>query len=139
MMILAKILPLVIVLITLAYIVVRSIGHVWLEHRVKLLLLEKLERKPELLRSLNELEELTDSSSSESGGEAKLDFSLTGLFLAVIGTGCVVLYSTVGVGQWAAGVYWGGLVCVLLGFLLVLLGAMLRFLSRSPLKHRDKQ
>ena len=137
MMILAKTLPLLIVLVALAYLVIRSIGHVWLEHRVKLLLLEKLGRKPELLRSLDELEELMEPSSSENGGRPKLDFSLMGLFLALIGTGCVVLYSTVGAGQWAVGVYWGGLVCVVLAFLLVLLGAMLRFLSRSPLRRRN--
>lgn len=125
-------LPLLIVIVTLIYTVIRSIGQVWLEHRVRMALLERLEGKPELLRSFNELHDLLEPNLDEKRPGKRQDFLLTGIVLTLMGLLCVILYSTVGHGNWAVGAYWGGVACVVLGFLLALLGLLLRFLSRFP-------
>ncbi len=128
-------LPVIIVLVTLIYSVVRHIGRLWLDHRVKMALLEKLERKPELLHSYEDLQSFVEGSSADQESTESVDFALTGLLLAVIGVICVVLYATVGQGRWAVGAYWGGVACVALGFLLAILGVVVRFLTRTPIGH----
>ncbi len=125
------IIPSLIVFITLGYLIGHSIGRVWLNHRVKIALLEKLENKPELLKSFQELQQLLDGAASDPDAENRQDLSLTGIILAVIGVACVVLYTTIASGRWAVGAYWGGVACVAIGFLLSLLGLLIRFLSRS--------
>lgn len=131
-------LPLLIVLGTLTYLVARAIGQLWLDYRVKMVLLEKLEGRPELLRSFQELQELLEDTSSDPDIEQRHDFTLTGMMLAVIGAACVILYGTVGGGRFAVGAYWGGVGCVAVGFMLVLLGLLIRFLSRVPDRpHKD--
>jgi len=131
-------LPLLIVIVTLIYTVIRSIGRVWLEHRVRMALLEKLENRPELIKSFNELHGLLDTNSSEEERTNRQDYLLTGVMLAVLGVVCVILYSTIGGGRWAVGAYWGGVACVVLGFLLALLGLLLRFLARLPSERRQR-
>jgi hypothetical protein len=130
-------LPLLIVIVTLVYTVTRNIGRVWLEHRVRMVLLEKLEDQPELINSFHELHGLLDPKSSEDEKAGRQDYLLTGVMLAVLGVVCVILYSTIGGGRWAVGAYWGGVACVVLGFLLALLGLLLRFLARSPSGRRS--
>lgn len=125
-------LPLLIVVLTLFYTVIRNIGRVWLQHRVRMALLEKLEDRPELLNSFHELQDILDPSISDNVNGPRLDYLLTGVVLALLGLISVILYSTVGSGRWAEGAYWGGVACVVLGFLLALLGLLLRFLARSP-------
>ncbi len=134
---LVRMLPLVVAVGALIYLVVRNLGRVWLDHRVKLALLEKLEQKPELLNSFQELQTLLDGSSSDPEVEQRQDLTLTGVMLAVLGAACVVLYASVGRGVWAVGAYWGGVICVVLGFILALIGLLIRFLTRSPFREEE--
>lgn len=122
--------PVLIVVVTLLYTVIRHIGRVWLDHRVKMDLLDKLESRPELLRSFSDLQELLEGGASDPEQTFQFDFMLTGMILAAIGIVCVVLYATVGSGRWAVGAYWGGVICVALGFLMTIVGLLLRFLTR---------
>ncbi len=122
--------PLLIVVVTLLYTLIRHIGRVWLEHRVKMELLNRLEERPELLRSFDDLKDLVEGGTSDPENSFQLDFTMTGVILAVIGILCVVLYATVGSGRWAVGAYWGGVVCVVLGFLMALVGWLLHFITR---------
>lgn len=130
--------PLVVALIMLVHSIVRNLGIAWLDHRVKLTLLEMLEKKPELLRSYHELEDLMENSQPESGPGRPLDLALTGTLLAVIGVVCVVLYTSFGNGRWAVGGYWGGVACVVLGFIVAVVGLVIRWLGRSPLERERK-
>jgi hypothetical protein len=129
-------LPILIVLIMLIYMVARAIGRVWVQHRAKLMLLKKIERKPELLRSFDELEELLEGNTSDPEAVQLFDFTITGVILAIIGIAFVVGYATIGSGRWAVGAYWGGVVCVALGLILALVGIFIRFLNKAP---REKQ
>ncbi len=124
-------LPLV-ALSAIIYVVARTIAHAYIEHRVRMAILEKLEKRPELLGQFQELEEILENPTSAGDDNRRQDLVLTGVILAVIGAVCTLAYSRVGGGEWAVGAYWGGVTCVVLGFLLVLLGLLVRFLSRPP-------
>ena len=132
------ILPLVVALATIIYTVARTITHAYVEHRMRMAVLEKLEKRPELLDQFEELEELLEKPLGANDEDKRLDLVLTGVILAIIGAVCALAYSVVGGGEWAVGAYWGGVTCVALGFLLVLLGLLVRFLSRSPAEDRQK-
>ncbi|MCK5861734.1 MAG: hypothetical protein KAH38_04565 [Candidatus Hydrogenedentes bacterium] len=124
--------PLIAAAITLAYIILREMTRVWLDHRVKMALLEKLEHKPELLYSFQELQGLLDDSPPPVEEENKTDLTMTGVFLAFIGLVSVVLYSLIGGSQWAVGAYFGGVACVVIGFLLTTIGLVARILRKPP-------
>lgn len=124
--------PLLIVLIVLVYTIGRSIGRLWLDHRVKLALLEKLEKNPDLVSSMDDLQELLDSPETLEQQPFRQDLLIVGVVLAVLGALFAVYFGNLGRGQTAVGAYIGGVVCVVLGFLLALIGLLARYLSRPP-------
>lgn len=128
------VIPLVAAAITLAYMILREMARVWLDHRVKMALLEKLEHKPELLYSFQELKELLDDSPHLVAKRSKTDITIIGVFLVIIGLVSAILYSVIGSSQWAVGVYFGGVACVVIGFLLTTIGVVARILRRPPHK-----
>ncbi len=123
-------LPAFFIAIAVAYGIFHALGRVWLEHRVKLALLKKLESRPELIPSFEDLQELVDHVSA---GPVTLrqDFRVTGFFLLILGIGSVVWGRVFSLGRISVGLNLGGLVCVCLGFVLVLLGFLLHDASRS--------
>ena len=66
----------------------RSVVRAWLDHRVKLALLQKYNDRPELFGSPEELQELIDRQKDDHASRSPQDYRLTGAFLAVIGMGC---------------------------------------------------
>ena len=126
--------PIVVAAITLIYIIGREMMRVWINHRVKVALLERLEDKPELLYSFEELQELLDDRPPPVARKSKTDLTLTGVFLALIGLIFVLIYASIGRSQWAVGAYFGGVGCVVIGFLLTTIGLVARLLRRPPSK-----
>ncbi|HDP34391.1 MAG TPA: hypothetical protein ENN29_04700 [Candidatus Hydrogenedentes bacterium] len=126
--------PLIAAAITLAYIIFREMTRVWLDHRVKMALLERLEHKPELLYSFQELQELLDDSPPPVQEKSKTDLTMTGVFLALIGLVSVIIYGLIGRSQWAVGAYFGGVACVVIGFILTTIGLVARILRKPPQK-----
>lgn len=124
--------PLVVAVVTLVYIILREMTRVWLEHRVKMLLLERLENKPELLYSFQDLQQLLDGRPAAVEKTNQSDLSVTGLFLAVIGLIFVIVNAVIGSSQWGVGAYFGGVACVVIGFLLTTIGLVVRLLRRPP-------
>ncbi|OQB40419.1 MAG: hypothetical protein BWY09_00791 [Candidatus Hydrogenedentes bacterium ADurb.Bin179] len=124
--------PLVITVVTLVYIILREMTRVWLEHRVKMLLLERLERRPDLLYSIGEMQELLDGRSANEEENNKTNLAVTGLFLTLIGLLFVILNALIGSTQWGVGAYFGGVACVVVGFLLTTIGLVVRLLRRPP-------
>lgn len=124
--------PLIVAVVTLVYIILREMTRVWLEHRVKMLLLERLEDKPELLYSFQDLQELLDGRPAQLKNVGKSDLTVTGLFLALIGILFVIVNALMGSSQWGVGAYFGGVACVVLGFLLATIGLVVRLLRRPP-------
>lgn len=124
--------PLVAAVITLVYIILREMTRVWLEHRVKMMLLKRLEKKPDLLYSSEELQDLLDDTPTPVMKLHKADLATTGLFLACIGLFFVIVYAVIGRSQWAVGAYFGGVASVVIGFILTTIGFVIRFLRRPP-------
>jgi len=129
------IIPPVLALLYLIWVVARSIFNSWLEYRIRLALLQRAEQHPELLRLLDDTPET--SAEAELPGispapRQQIDLTLTGVSLTVIGLFFVVFNGILGRSQWAVGAYFGGVACVVIGFLLATLGILLRFLERPP-------
>ena len=124
--------PLIVVLGAVTYSVARALGHIWLDYRIKLALLDKLQEKPELLESYAELQRIL---AGVSNGRAvrQQDYVITGIVLAVIGIGCAIGGESYGVGRLAVGLYVGGWICIVLGVILALIGLFIRRLARNLL------
>jgi len=124
--------PVVVVAAALLYGVFRSLGRIWLDHSIRLALLEKVEQKPELLDSLHELEEVLAGFPEGYRAPSRQDYRLTGVLLAGIGLACTLGGQSLRVGTLAVGMYVGGLTCVALGVALFLIGLLIRWLARGP-------
>jgi hypothetical protein len=120
--------PIILVLALLAVAIARSLLKVWLDYRLKMSLLQRMEDRPELIQSM---QNLTENPISTQKDKNKQDFLFTGIFLTLIGAvaACVALY--IGAGRWAVGAYFGGISCVLIGFLLAFLGLIVRYLTNG--------
>jgi len=124
--------PLIITVVTLVYIILREMTRVWLEHRVKMMLLERLEKRPDLLYSFKDLQELLDGRPSDNHNQSKTDLAITGIALTLIGLFFVIVNALIGSSQWGVGAYFGGVACVVIGFLLTTIGLVVRLLRRPP-------
>ncbi len=119
------------VLAVLLYGVVRILGRMWLEHRVRLTLLERIDKRPELAESVQGLMDLMGAAEPVST-KMRQDYAVTGVLLALIGGGCCLAGWMLHSGKLAVGIYVGGWVCVGAGFLLCLFGLFIRKLMRHP-------
>jgi hypothetical protein len=129
--------PLVLALTAVVLGVMRSIMTAWLNHRLRLELLRKLEKNPDLVASPGEAQDLYENMTSGAGNSEVQDYTFTGIALGIIGGACLVIGLKWRIGQLAAGVYWGGMICVFLGALLALIGLMVRLLGRSASKIQE--
>ena len=125
------VIPLVVVLATVTYGIVRALGHIWLDHRIRLALLDKLQEKPELLESYTELQRVLANAPEGRAGRTHQDYALTGALLAAIGVGCALAGESNGAGRLAVGLYAGGWICIVLGVILALIGFFIRRLARN--------
>lgn len=123
--------PLVVVIITFTYGVARSLLRVWLEHRLKLALLEKFEQHPGLFDSSDEVMDLLAKQEAIAKTQNVQDYTLTGLILALIGLGSVAAGRILEIGNIAVGIYIGGFVCIVLGVLIGLMGILFRSLRKN--------
>jgi len=125
--------PLLMGIILLLYTIFANLLRVWLDHRVKLALLEKLQKDPGAPASLEELAALLDDRSEESAGRDQVDYAVVGFVLAGIGVASALAGYLWGHGPASAGIYFGGVACVAVGAILILLGLLLRYLERLPI------
>ncbi len=120
----------VIVLFAVIYGVLRSVLRIVLDHKLKLALLEKLERNPALLESARDIADLVVQDTRQAA-RTRQDYAITGLALLVIGVGCVLTAKILGVGRVAVGAYYGGALCIWAGLILGTVGVVIRRLSRK--------
>jgi len=131
--------PALVILLAVGYLLTRALARAFLEYRVKLSLLRHLDRKPELLGSLNDLNALVEADVEVHPRRPRVDWGVTGASLAVMGLACAFVAQRYGVGKWAVGAYIGGVACVVLGALLALVGLVVRLLARSPRRWREDE
>lgn len=125
--------PVLVVFVTVTYGVSRAMAGVWVQHRVKLALLEKYENQPELFDSSREIGELVEKQERASKPSSRQDYAVTGVLLAAIGLGCIAVGRFIAVGTLAVGIYVGGITCVVLGIVIALFGILIRSLSKNTL------
>jgi len=132
-------LPFLLALAAFLYVVFRSLIRAWIDHRVRMALLEKVEHKPELLRAFEDLERTAEPIEDDGDKPAKTDLTLTGVSLTVIGVIFVLVNGVLGKSEWAVGAYFGGVACIVLGFVLCSVGLLVRFLEHSPVRKRGNR
>ena len=123
-------------IIALAYTVVANLLRVWLNHRVRLALLEGAEPGPKHAGEAAEVDLLVRGAAPVAGRPPLVDHVTLGVTLAVIGSASALLAWCLGGQPWTAGAFLGGVACVAVGFLLTLLGLLMRYLSRLPVERR---
>lgn len=123
--------PLVLAVFAIVLGVLRSIVTAWLNYRLRLAVLRKLEKNPEMAGSPAEAQDLFEGLTTVSRDSAPQDYTLTGVALGVIGAGCILVGLNWRMGQLAAGVYWGGMICVFLGALLAMVGLVIGMMARG--------
>ncbi|MFP4500420.1 MAG: hypothetical protein ACLFTT_05425 [Candidatus Hydrogenedentota bacterium] len=129
------ILPFAVVIIIIIGALGRSIAEVWVRHRVQMTLLEKLEERPDLLDTFQEIQEELEDKPGYTTSPWKPDFVQTGAALALVGIVCALAFSAMGRSQFATAAYFGGVMCVCLGFILAVIGLLVRYLSHNPSRH----
>ncbi len=122
--------PLLAGIIALGYIIAANLLRVWLKHRLKLALLEKLQHDPSHRESLDELQALLDESASATEGAVRVDYRVLGVTLAAMGMLSLLAAWLFGEPEWMTGLYFGGVICLAVGFILALLGLVVRYLER---------
>ncbi len=132
------ILPFLLGLAAFLYVVFRSLFRAWIDHHVRMAILEKVEHKPELLRAFEDLEEPVEPVPEDSLQPPKTDLTLTGVALTLIGVIFVLVNGVLGKSEWAVGAYFGGVACIVLGFVLCSVGLLVRFLEHSPVRRRKR-
>lgn len=122
--------PLLVGIIALGYIIAANLLRVWLKHRLKLALLEKLQHDPSHGETLEELQALLDESASTTGGSVRVDYRILGVTLAALGLLSLLAAWLFGEPEWMTGLYFGGVICLAAGFILALLGLVVRYVER---------
>ena len=110
--------------------VFRAILRVWLDHRIKLSLLERLDSNPALLESCPDIRTLLESGAAPGASRPQQDYAWTGLFLIFSGVACIIFARILAVGTVAVGLYYGGGLCVWVGIVLGIVGLVIRSLKR---------
>lgn len=131
-------LPLVLVIVTVIYRVFRNLGRIWLDRSVRLALLEKVERRPDMVDSFQEILETLGGVRPNAPRPMRQDYTVTGVILAGMGVACMVSGRGLRVGQLAVGLYVGGIACVILGVFLAFAGVAIRHLAKSPTLPRKR-
>lgn len=127
--------PLLIIILALAvlavflFILLRNVGRVWLDHAIRLSLLERIENHPELLDQVHGV--LALLNEPHKARLPRQDYRVTGFLLALIGTACCVTGRIVRTGETADAVYVGGCLCIGIAILLFFVGVLIRRLSRA--------
>jgi len=127
--------PLLIIILALAvlavflFILLRNVGRVWLDHAIRLSLLERIEEHPELLDQVHGVLALLNEPHKKRLPQQ--DYRVTGILLALIGIGCCFIGVSVRAGRTASAVYVGGYLCIGIAILLFLVGLLIRRLSRA--------
>lgn len=120
-------------MLILLYIILANVLRLWLDHRVKMALLEKLRRDPDAPGTMEEIQALLEADEHDAPRKSPVDYVIVGGVLVLLGVGTAGTAYLLGQGQASVGVYFGGVVCVAVGAILILLGLLIRYLTQLPL------
>jgi hypothetical protein len=123
--------PLAVILVTVLYGVFQALVQAWVDYRVRVALLEKLERDPGLVTMSGDLTNIIVGNLPAREFSPRQNYAVTGLILAGIGLICVAAGRLLRLGEVAVGAFLGGMVCIFLGLIIALLGFMIRVATKS--------
>ena len=103
----------------------------WVEYRVKLRLLQRLEQRPELLPHF---QQLAGDLMQPAAGSGRNRLS-AGVFLLLWGVMGMIGADLLLEGRYATAAYLGGVVCLVLGFLYIMAGLLARYLAGQGTQH----
>ena len=126
------VIPVLLFLGGMGYLLMRNAMRVWLDHRVKQGILEKFEQHPDLLDSFDELNVYLDGWEEQTRTPPLVDPLHMGLLLTGVGLLTSLFTWAFGHGQIATSSYVGGVLTVVLGFILTMVGLAIRYLLRPP-------
>ena len=125
--------PLLVGMLILLYTIVANLLRIWLAHNVKMALLERLQHGDEEQATPEEIQALLELSPEDKDYSQKLDYIVVGTVLLLIGVVSALAGYLWGQGSTSAAVYFGGVVCGVVGAILILLGLLIRYLTRLPI------
>lgn len=123
--------PILLAVALLVFLVLRGFGRFWLDHSIRLALLEKIEKKPELLEQVRELMDAFSPVPAQRRNRRQ-DYRVTGVLLALFGAAACVTGLYLGSGRLAVGIYIGGFICIGIAFPIFILGLVIQWLNRNP-------
>jgi len=116
--------------------VARSLVRMWLDYRVRMAVLDKIESTSESFQSIDQVESVLSSLSEDGISRERSNHLLTGVLTALLGLICIVVGRALRVGPVAVGLDMGGIVCVGIGVIIALVGTASWALSRRRLTSR---
>ncbi|MBI2422994.1 MAG: hypothetical protein HYV27_09220 [Candidatus Hydrogenedentes bacterium] len=129
---------LVVTLITL-WRVVRVLSDAWFDHRMRLNLLSQLERNPRLKEESTPFKEALTAPISERQIAARREFAAIGIALVLSGCVCIGVGLALEPERWGTGIYLGGIVAIVFGFVLTVVSVLLLYLHRGREFGSDNQ
>jgi hypothetical protein len=123
--------PILLFVAVLLFFVLRGFGRFWLDHSIRLALLEKIEKKPELLEQVRELMDMFSAVPTRRRNRRQ-DYRVTGIVLAIFGVASCAAGIYMRSGRAAVGIYIGGYICIAIAAILFLLGLAIQWLNRNP-------
>lgn len=124
------VIPLLLILVTLAYGVAQVLVRAWLDYRVRIAFLEKLEKNPALVGPQADVPAIMSRIAATSFAYQRQNYALTGLLLTGFGIVFLVAGRLMRSGELAVGIFFGGVFCVLLGLIIALFGFIIRVMTR---------
>lgn len=122
---------LLLIALTVAVALFRSLFRLWLDYRIRMAVLDKIEVGPHSVRSPEDVDGLmTSLAPGDDGSHARANRVATGLFIALFGLLSIAVGRGLRVGPIAVGLDMGGWVLLALGLLAALLGSLVYWVYR---------
>ncbi len=118
------------VTLVFTYAVLRTFTQLWIIHRRKVAIFQKYEQDPKSFDSSQSVIEQILEQERLNQAIVRQDYAITGTCLAALGLSGVFLGRFLGYGEFAVGLYIGGIACIVLGVAIALLGYLIRALTR---------
>lgn len=119
----------ILIVITVLVGVVRSIVRLWLDYRVRMAVITRIDGPAQPLQHPDDVQNVIDIITGQAQ-RARANHLLTGVFLAAIGLATMGAGRALRIGPVAVGLDLGGLTCIGLGLAFAFIGAVFHFLER---------
>lgn len=124
-------LPFLAVLIVAGRKIAAALSDAWFDHRLRMRMLAKLERDPDFREESEHIERELSPLHEDARLAKRTEFTVVGIALVLLGAAFVAGGLFIEPQRVGTGTYVGGIVCIVLGFLLTLVSVLLHYLQRN--------